>query len=64
MPSSTDAGPANCRPLVVTLGALGITVLNCSSVIHCDTSFPDSSACSEVSKRPSELRTPSLSSSR
>jgi len=44
-------------PLVI-FGALGIAVLKFSSVIHLETTFVDSPACSEVSKRPSELRTP------
>jgi len=44
-------------PLVI-FGALGIAVARFSSVIHFETSFVDSSACSGVSKRPSELRTP------
>ena len=41
-------------PLVI-FGALGIAVSKFSSVIHFATTFVDSSACSDVSKRPSEL---------
>jgi hypothetical protein len=42
----------------VIFGAFGIALPKFSSVIHFATSFVDSSACAEVSKRLSELRTP------
>jgi hypothetical protein len=44
-------------PLVI-FGGFGITELKFSSLIHFVTSALDSSACSEVSKRPNELTTP------
>jgi len=44
-------------PLVI-FGGFGISVLKFSSAIHFVTSVFDSSACSGVSKRPNELRTP------
>jgi hypothetical protein len=44
-------------PLVI-FGGLGISVLKISSLIHFVTRVLDSSACSAVSKRPNELRTP------
>jgi hypothetical protein len=44
-------------PLVI-FGAFGIAALKFSSLIHFATTFVDSSACSDVSKRPNELRTP------
>ena len=50
-------------PLVI-FGALGSAVVKFSSVIHFETSFVDSPACSDVSKRPSELRTPLSASMR
>jgi len=45
-------------PLVI-FGGFGITELKFSSAIHFVKSLFDSSACSGVSKRPNELRTPS-----
>ena len=48
---------SNDLPLVI-FGAFGIAVLKFSSVIHFATTLVDSSACSGVSKRPSELSTP------
>jgi hypothetical protein len=48
---------ATTLPLVI-FGAFGIAVSNFSSRIHWLTTFVDSSACSAVWKRPSELRTP------
>ena len=58
--SYATATPLLCAttlPLVI-FGAFGITVLKFSSVIHFETTFVDSPACSDVWKRPSELRTP------
>jgi hypothetical protein len=46
----------------VVFGALGITLSKCSSVIHFETSIVELSACSAISKRPSELSTPLLPS--
>ena len=44
-------------PLVI-LGSLGISVSNFSSWIQVGDDLVDSSPCSGVSKRPSELKTP------
>ena len=48
---------ATTLPLVI-LGSFGISVLRFSSRIQPATTFEDSSSCSGVSKRPSELKTP------
>ena len=54
---------ATTRPVVI-FGAFGIAEAKFSSVIHFSTSFVDASACSDVSKRPSELRMPLSASMR
>src|SRR4029077_16961280 len=55
--ASTPLLRATTLPDVI-LGAFGIAVPRFSSVIHFATNLLDSSACSEVSKRPTELMTP------